>query len=151
MLTYAAAEKAAFLQSATALADAHLLVSSLGDVQQDPNALGATADVPSTLTSRPPPAPSLATAARTEPAVFSGGGGVTLLGGGVVQLESLIDTPRALMYGIIVLGIDAKGLVNEWNNKAVELTSFTRQDVVGRHLLVLTRTKPLMLVMQATN
>jgi hypothetical protein len=27
------------------------------------------------------------------------------------------------------------GLVNEWNNKAFEITSFTRQEVVGRDLV----------------
>ena len=36
---------------------------------------------------------------------------------------------------IYASGIDSKGLVNEWNNKAVEITSFTRQEVVGRDLV----------------
>jgi PAS domain S-box-containing protein len=46
------------------------------------------------------------------------------------ELQSFIDTANAPIFGI-----DAKGLVNEWNNKAVEITSFTRQEVVGRDLV----------------
>jgi PAS domain S-box-containing protein len=46
------------------------------------------------------------------------------------ELQSFIDTANAPIFGI-----DAKGLVNEWNNKAVEITSFTRQEVLGRDLV----------------
>jgi PAS domain S-box-containing protein len=46
------------------------------------------------------------------------------------ELKSFIDTANAPIFGI-----DAHGLINEWNNKAVEITSFTRQEVVGRDLV----------------
>ena len=38
----------------------------------------------------------------------------------------LIDTANAPIFGI-----DAEGLVNEWNRKAVEITGFNKQEVQG--------------------
>jgi len=46
------------------------------------------------------------------------------------ELQTFIDTANAPIFGI-----DAKGLVNEWNNKAAEITGFTSQEVVGRDLV----------------
>ena len=43
------------------------------------------------------------------------------------ELQSFIDTANAPIFGV-----DAKGLVNEWNNKAVEITRFTREEVLGQ-------------------
>jgi PAS domain S-box-containing protein len=34
----------------------------------------------------------------------------------------------------LIFGIDACGLISEWNSNAVELTSFEKEDVVGRHV-----------------
>jgi PAS domain S-box-containing protein len=33
------------------------------------------------------------------------------------------------------VGIDANGLVNEWNNKAAEITGFARSKVIGQSLV----------------
>jgi PAS domain S-box-containing protein len=50
---------------------------------------------------------------------------------GGMELQSFIDTANVPIFGID----SAATLVNEWNNKAVEITSFTRQEVVGRDLV----------------
>jgi PAS domain S-box-containing protein len=46
------------------------------------------------------------------------------------ELQTFIDTANAPIFGI-----DAMGLVNEWNNKAVEITGFSRDEVMGRNLV----------------
>ena len=46
------------------------------------------------------------------------------------DLTLLIDTANAPIFGI-----DADGLVNEWNRKAVALTGFSRDEVMGRSLV----------------
>merc|ERR1719183_2103644 len=46
------------------------------------------------------------------------------------DLRALIDTANAPIFGI-----DKDGLVNEWNNKAVEITQFSQKEVMGRNLV----------------
>jgi PAS domain-containing protein len=46
------------------------------------------------------------------------------------ELQTFIDTANAPIFGI-----DADGLVNEWNNKAAAITGFSRQEVLGRNLV----------------
>ena len=46
------------------------------------------------------------------------------------ELQSFIDTANAPIFGI-----DASGLVNEWNNKAAEITGFTQEEVMGQYLV----------------
>ena len=46
------------------------------------------------------------------------------------ELQTFIDTANAPIFGI-----DANGLVNEWNNKSAEITGFSRQEVLGRDLV----------------
>jgi len=46
------------------------------------------------------------------------------------ELQTFIDTANAPIFGI-----DDQGLVNEWNNKAVEITGFTRDEVMGQDLV----------------
>ena len=46
------------------------------------------------------------------------------------ELQTFIDTANAPIFGI-----DANGLVNEWNNKAEAITSFSREEVLGRNLV----------------
>ena len=46
------------------------------------------------------------------------------------ELQTFIDTANAPIFGI-----DAKGLVNEWNNKAAEITGFAREEVMGQNLV----------------
>ena len=46
------------------------------------------------------------------------------------DLTLLIDTANAPIFGI-----DADGLVNEWNRKAVAITGYPREEVVGRDLV----------------
>jgi PAS domain S-box-containing protein len=46
------------------------------------------------------------------------------------ELQTFIDTANAPIFGI-----DAMGLVNEWNNKAVEITGFSRDEVMGQSLV----------------
>jgi PAS domain S-box-containing protein len=46
------------------------------------------------------------------------------------ELQTFIDTANAPIFGI-----DAQGLVNEWNNKAVEITGFSRDEVMGQNLV----------------
>jgi len=46
------------------------------------------------------------------------------------DLTNLIDTANAPIFGI-----DQKGRVNEWNQKATEITEFTKEEVMGRNLV----------------
>ena len=46
------------------------------------------------------------------------------------DLRKLIDTANAPIFGI-----DTKGRVNEWNNKAAEITEFSKAEVMGRDLV----------------
>jgi PAS domain S-box-containing protein len=47
-----------------------------------------------------------------------------------LELQNFIDTANAPIFGI-----DAKGLVNEWNNKSAAITGFSRQEVHGKNLV----------------
>ena len=47
-----------------------------------------------------------------------------------LELQTFIDTANAPIFGI-----DAHGLVNEWNNKAAEITKFSREEVLGKDLV----------------
>jgi PAS domain-containing protein len=42
------------------------------------------------------------------------------------ELQTFIDTANAPIFGI-----DADGLVNEWNNKSAAITGFSREEVLG--------------------
>ena len=46
------------------------------------------------------------------------------------ELQTFIDTANAPIFGI-----DANGLVNEWNNKSAAITGFSRQQVLGKNLV----------------
>jgi PAS domain-containing protein len=46
------------------------------------------------------------------------------------DLARLIDTANAPIFGI-----DQKGKVNEWNAKVAQITGFSREEVMGRHLV----------------
>lgn len=46
------------------------------------------------------------------------------------ELQTFIDTANAPIFGI-----DAHGLVNEWNNKAAAITGFSRMEVLGKNLV----------------
>lgn len=46
------------------------------------------------------------------------------------ELQTFIDTAN-----VPIFGIDASGLVNEWNNMAAEITGFTRDEVMGKNLV----------------
>ena len=46
------------------------------------------------------------------------------------QLQVFINTANAPIYGV-----DLDGLINEWNNKAVLLTGFSRDEIIGRNIL----------------
>ena len=46
------------------------------------------------------------------------------------ELQTFIDTANAPIFGI-----DAHGLVNEWNNKAAEITGFSKLEVIGKDLV----------------
>ena len=46
------------------------------------------------------------------------------------EFRILIDTANAPIFGI-----DADGLVNEWNKKAAEITGYPKEEVVGRSLV----------------
>ena len=46
------------------------------------------------------------------------------------ELQTFIDTANAPIFGI-----DAYGLVNEWNNKSAEITGFSREEVLGKNLV----------------
>ena len=45
------------------------------------------------------------------------------------DLKMLIETANAPIFGI-----DADGMVNEWNAKASEITGFRKEEVLGQHL-----------------
>ena len=46
------------------------------------------------------------------------------------ELRALVDTANAPIFGI-----DAKGNVNEWNNKTIEITGFSRKEAIGMPLV----------------
>jgi PAS domain-containing protein len=46
------------------------------------------------------------------------------------ELQAFIDTANAPIFGI-----DDRGMVNEWNNKAAEITGFSRKEVMGQDLV----------------
>eukprot|EP00958_Prasinococcus_capsulatus_P020451 scaffold2663_cov353-Prasinococcus_capsulatus_cf.AAC.8 len=46
------------------------------------------------------------------------------------DLRQLIDTANAPIFGI-----DKDGLVNEWNNKAAEITGYAQTEVLNQHLV----------------
>jgi PAS domain S-box-containing protein len=46
------------------------------------------------------------------------------------ELQTFIDTANAPIFGI-----DHNGLVNEWNNKSVEITGYTGEEVMGQSLV----------------
>ena len=46
------------------------------------------------------------------------------------ELQTFIDTANAPIFGI-----DAHGLVNEWNNKSAEITGFSKLEVIGKDLV----------------
>jgi PAS domain-containing protein len=46
------------------------------------------------------------------------------------ELQTFIDTANAPIFGI-----DSSGLVNEWNNKAAEITGFPKAEVMGQNLV----------------
>ena len=46
------------------------------------------------------------------------------------ELQTFIDTANAPIFGI-----DAFGLVNEWNNKSAGITGFSREEVLGKNLV----------------
>jgi PAS domain-containing protein len=50
------------------------------------------------------------------------------------ELQTFIDTANAPIFGI-----DANGLVNEWNNKSAAITGFSREEVLGKNLVQVTR------------
>ena len=45
------------------------------------------------------------------------------------DLSRLIDTANAPIFGI-----DANGLVNEWNRKMAAITGFSKEEVMGQHM-----------------
>jgi PAS domain S-box-containing protein len=46
------------------------------------------------------------------------------------EMQTFIDTANAPIFGI-----DAHGLVTEWNHKAAEITKFSREEVLGKDLV----------------
>ena len=46
------------------------------------------------------------------------------------ELQTFIDTANAPIFGI-----DSSGLVNEWNNKSVEITGYSKEEVMGQSLV----------------
>jgi PAS domain S-box-containing protein len=46
------------------------------------------------------------------------------------ELQTFIDTANAP-----IIGIEANGLVNEWNNKAAEITGYPKSEVMGQSLV----------------
>ena len=46
------------------------------------------------------------------------------------ELQAFVGTANAPIFGI-----DAKGLVNEWNNKSAGITGFTREEVLGTNFV----------------
>ncbi len=55
------------------------------------------------------------------------------------ELQTFIDTANAPIFGI-----DANGHVNEWNRKSAEITGFSREEVLGKHLVEVRRCSPAM-------
>ncbi len=47
------------------------------------------------------------------------------------ELQALVGTANAPIFGI-----DAKGLVNEWNNKSATITGYTREEVLGQDFVL---------------
>jgi len=47
-----------------------------------------------------------------------------------LDLTLIVDTVNVLIFGI-----DKKGNINEWNNRAVEVTGYTREEVMGSRLV----------------
>jgi PAS domain S-box-containing protein len=47
-----------------------------------------------------------------------------------LEFKTFIDTANAPIFGI-----DSNGLVTEWNNKAAEITKFSREEVLGKDLV----------------
>jgi PAS domain S-box-containing protein len=54
-----------------------------------------------------------------------------------LELQTFIDTANAPIFGI-----DANGLVNEWNNKSAAITGFSREEVLGKNLVQVQDTFP---------
>ena len=46
------------------------------------------------------------------------------------ELQTFIDTANAPIFGI-----DHNGMVNEWNNKSVEITGYSKEEVMGKSLV----------------
>jgi PAS domain S-box-containing protein len=46
------------------------------------------------------------------------------------ELQTFIDTANAPIFGI-----DLNGMVNEWNNKSVEITGYSKEEVMGKSLV----------------
>ena len=46
------------------------------------------------------------------------------------EMQMFIDTANAPIFGI-----DSRGLVTEWNNKAAEILKFSREEVLGKDLV----------------
>jgi PAS domain S-box-containing protein len=46
------------------------------------------------------------------------------------EMKTFIDTANAPIFGV-----DCQGLVTEWNNKAAEITLFSREEVLGKDLV----------------
>ena len=46
------------------------------------------------------------------------------------ELQTFIDTANAPIFGI-----DHNGMVNEWNNKSVEITGYSKDEVMGKSLV----------------
>ena len=59
------------------------------------------------------------------------------------ELQTFIDTANAPIFGI-----DANGLVNEWNNKSAAITGFSRKEVLGKNLV---QVVPMLLVVFVSN
>jgi PAS domain-containing protein len=51
------------------------------------------------------------------------------------ELQAFVGTANAPIFGI-----DAKGLVNEWNNKSATITGYTREEVLGQDFVQVNNT-----------
>ena len=47
-----------------------------------------------------------------------------------LELRQLIDTANAPIFGI-----DCNGLVNEWNQKTAEITGYSKEEAMKKHLV----------------
>ncbi len=47
------------------------------------------------------------------------------------ELQAFVGTANAPIFGI-----DAKGLVNEWNNKLATITGYTREEALGQDFVM---------------